>query len=96
MNFRRNTRKRTRRSKSPRSPYKHLWPELAYMPALDHWPDRPMPFEPERSQVLAFIVEGYGTDLQEAGRIFQSVRDAGVIRFNPATRQWCGVKGGSQ
>jgi hypothetical protein len=44
--------------------------------------------------VLAFIVDGYGCDLREAGRIFQAARDAGVIHFNPEVRQWCGRKGG--
>ncbi len=83
------TRKKTRTSR-----YEHLWPELAHMPWLDHWPDRPATFKPERSQVLAFIVDGYGCDLREAGRIFQAARDAGVIRFNPEIRQWCGRKGG--
>ena len=86
-------RRRTRRN--PRSsPYAHLWPELAHMPPLSHWPDRSTPVEAERSQVIAFIAQGYGCDLREAGRIFQSARDAGVIRFNPKTRQWCGTKGG--
>jgi hypothetical protein len=88
-----NPRKRTR--KKPRtSRYGHLWPELAHMPILDHWPERPAPFKPEHSQVLAFIVDGYGCDLPEAGRIFQAARDAGVIRFNPDARQWRGRKGG--
>ena len=89
----RRSRKRTRRK--PRiSPYAHLWPELGFMPELDHRPDRPAPFEPERSQVLAFIVDGYRCDLDEAGKIFQAARHAGVIRFNPSTRLWCGAKGG--
>ena len=93
MNPPRKSRKRTRRN--PRtSTYAHLWPELAHMPSLDHWPDRPASFKPERSQVLAYLVDGYGCDLREAGRIFHSARDAGVIRFNSNTGQWCGTKGG--
>jgi hypothetical protein len=93
MTLRRKSGKRTRR-KIRTSPYMHLWPELAHMPALDHWPDRPSPFDTERSQVLAFIAEGYGCVLLEAEKIFQSVRDAGVIRYNPDTRMWSGTKGG--
>ena len=85
--------KRTRR-KPRESTFAHLWPELTRMPRLNHWPDRPSPFRPENSQVLAFIADGYGCDLQVAGRIFQSARDAGVIRFHPDTRQWQGTKGG--
>jgi hypothetical protein len=50
--------------------------------------------DPERSQVLAFIVDGHRCDLDEAGKIFQAARHAGVIRFNPDTRLWCGAKGG--
>jgi len=83
-----------RDQKPTRSPYAHLWPELAYMPLLDHWPDHPDPFTPERSEVLAYITEGYGCDLREAGMIFQSARSKGAIRFNPTTRLWCGAKGG--
>ena len=93
MNPRRKTGKKPRK-KTRTSRYAHLWPELAHMPRLDHWPDRPAPFKPERSQVIAFIVDGYGCDLREAERIFQAARDAGVIRFNPDARQWCGMKGG--
>jgi hypothetical protein len=93
MNPPRKSRKRTRRN--PRtSTYAHLWPELAHMPPLNHWPDRPNPFTPERSQVLAFIADGYGCDLREAGRIFRSARDAGVIRFVSNTKRWRGTKGG--
>ena len=93
MNPRRKSRKRTRR-KIRTSPYMHLWPELAHMPALDHWPDRPSSFDIERSQVLAFIAEGYGCDLIEADKIFHSARSKGVIRYNPNTRMWSGTKGG--
>ena len=89
MKPRRKNRKRTRTS-----PYEHLWPEMGFMPELDHWPDRPSPFKPERSQVLAYIVEGYGCDLREAECIFRAARHAGVIRFHPPTRTWCGRKGG--
>ncbi len=95
MNRRTKPRKRTT-GRTRTSPYGHILPELAWMPALDHWPDRPSAFDPGRSQVLAFIADGYACDLREAGRIFQSARDAGVIRFSPETRRWCGVKGGPE
>ena len=72
----------------------HLWPELAHMPPLSHWPDRPMPYLAERSEVFTYIVQAYGCDLREAERIFQSARDAGVIRFVSNTKKWRGTKGG--
>lgn len=89
MKPRKKNRKRTRTS-----PYNHLWPELAHMPGRDHWPDRPDPFTAERSQALAFIVEGYGCDLGEAERIFRAARHAGVVQFDPVTKLWHGRKGG--
>lgn len=76
------------------SPYRHLWPELAYMPALSHWPDRMVPFSRERSEVLAYIAGGYRCALDEAERIFQSAKHQRVIRYNPNSRRWRGVKGG--
>jgi len=72
----------------------HLWPELAHMPLLDHWPDRPLPFTHERSEVLAYLADRYGFDLVEAEKLFRSAKYAKVIRFNPATKLWCGIKGG--
>lgn len=93
MNPRRKTGKRTRQA-TRTSAYMHLWPELEFMPALDHWPDRSKPYDPEHSQVLAFIVEGYDCDLLEADKIFQSARSKGVVRFDSVAKLWCGVKGG--
>jgi hypothetical protein len=72
----------------------HLWHELAQMPSLNHWPDRPAPYLAERSRVLAWITRQYRCDLPVAEKIFQSARSKGVIRYNPETRQWCGTKGG--
>ncbi len=93
MNSRRRTGKRTPQGVRT-SPYMHLWPELEFMPRLDHWPDRSKPFDPGPSQVLAFIVEGYGCDLPEADKIFQSARSKGVVRFDSVTKHWHGRKGG--
>jgi hypothetical protein len=88
--------RRNRRRPKPikDSPFMHLWPELAYMPPLNHWPDRPGPFAPDRSEILAYIVEGFSCDIPMAEKIFQSARSKGVIRYNPETRRWCGCKGG--
>lgn len=83
-----------RRTRNPGSRYVHLWPELAFMPMLDHWPDRPAPFDPDRSEVLGYIARTCDCDQAEAERIFRSAKYGKVIRFNPATKLWCGTKGG--
>lgn len=81
--------------RTPRaSKHIHLWPELELMPPLDHWPDRPAPYRPEASQVLRFLVEGFGMTLDEAEKVFGSARKRGSIRFNRDTGLWYGRKGG--
>lgn len=92
--FKMNHRKRKRFSPAKESPFRHLWPELAFMPPLNHWPDRPNTYTPERSEVLIWLAEGYRCDLIEADKIFQSARGKGVVRYNPETRLWFGTKGG--
>ncbi len=88
MNLRKQKEGQTRQVKSP---FMHLWPELAYMPRLNHWPDRTGPYiDIERSEVLNWLVQEYRCDLIEADKIFHSARSKGVIRYNPETRQWCG------
>lgn len=86
--------KKTSRKRGPSSAYMHLWPELEVMPMLDHWPNRPGPYRPESSEVLRFLADSYRCDLEEAARIFQSARSAGVVRFDKRTRKWVGRKGG--
>jgi hypothetical protein len=76
------------------SKYIHLWPELEFMPNLDHWPNRPDIYQPECSEVLRFLIESFETTLEDADRIFHAAATKGVIKFNPETRLWCGRKGG--
>lgn len=76
--------------KLPASPYAHLWPDLAYMPPLCHKPDRSKPYAPERSEVLAWLAEGFRCDLDEADRIFRSACKQGVILFDPESGLWKG------
>jgi hypothetical protein len=76
------------------SPFMNLWHELVLMPSLSHWSDRSQPYSPETSDVLAWICRRYQCDLPVADKIFQSARSKGVLRFNPVTKLWCGVKGG--
>ncbi len=72
----------------------HLWPELAFMPPLSHWPDRPQPYLAEHSEVLKWLAKEYHCDLHVADRIFQSARNKGVIGYDSITHLWCGQKGG--
>lgn len=64
------------------------------MPTLSHWPDRSLPFDYERSEVIAHICERFGVSLDLATRIFHYAKRKGVIRFNHKTKLWCGVEGG--
>ena len=91
MNLRKKARKKIQKPRV--SKYIHLWPELEFMPNLDHWPNRPDHYRPEDSEVLRFMVESFGTTLAEADRIFHAAASKGVIKFNPITRLWHGRKG---
>ena len=89
-----NPRKRKNHRPIKESPFMHLWPELAFMPPLNHWTDRSQPFSPEQSGVLHWLTQAFCCDIQTADKIFQSARSKGILRFNPVTKLWCGVKGG--
>ena len=92
MTFPKRSRKKV---KIPRtSKHLHLWPELELMPALDHWPNRPGPYRPQASQVLRFLVDGFGMTFDEAEKLFGCARKRGTIRFNRESGLWSGVKGG--
>lgn len=92
MNLRK---KPLKKIKKPRiSKYVHLWPELEFMPPLDHWPNRPEIYQPECSEVLRFLAESFDATLDESDKIFHAAVSKGVIKFSPATRLWCGRKGG--
>jgi len=69
---------------------------LADMPALSHWPDRSLPFDYGRSEVIAFIMARCGVGLRTAVRIFDSASHKGVIRFSRDSKLWCGTKGGAR
>ena len=89
-----NPRKRRKARPVKESPFMHLWPELAFMPPLNHWPDRPEPYLAEHSEVLNWLAQGYHCDLVVADKIFQSARSKRVIGYDPITRLWRGTKGG--
>jgi hypothetical protein len=92
MNLRKKARKKIQKPRV--SKYIHLWPELEFMPGLDHWPKRPDIYQPEDSEVLRFLVAGFGTTMEDADRIFHAAASKGVIKFNTTTRLWHGRKGG--
>jgi hypothetical protein len=64
------------------------------MPRLNHWPHRPGPYLAEHSEVLNWLADQCGCDMQVAEKIFEAARNKQVIAFNPDTRLWCGTKGG--
>lgn len=92
MNPRNRARKRPATQRG--SKHMHLWPELEYMPPLDHWPNRPGPYRPEDSQVLQYLADGFGMSPADAENLFGSARKKGVLRYDPASGLWAGRKGG--
>ena len=87
-------RKKKKQIRTSRSPFAHLWQELANMPTLNHWPDRPKPYRAERSEVLTWMSDQFGCDLHVAEKIFEAARNKQVITYNQKTRLWTGTKGG--
>jgi hypothetical protein len=89
---------RSRSKKSHRIPrtskYMHLWPELEFMPPLDHWPHRPELYRPENSQVLGYIGESFGMSLDDAEKVFDCARKRRSLRYDDKTGLWVGRKGG--
>jgi hypothetical protein len=76
------------------SPFKHLWPEIADMPCLRHWPDRSKSFCPETSEVIIWICGQFECDHIVADKIFQSARSKKIVIFDQTTKVWFGQKGG--
>jgi hypothetical protein len=68
-----------------------IYRALATVPALSHWPDRSLPFDPERSELLRWIRERReGMTAEEAARIFQQALKKGLLRFDRITLLWRG------
>ena len=76
------------------SKHMHLWPELDFMPPLDHWPNRPDHYHPQNSQVLGYIGESFGMSLDESEKVFDCARKRGSLRYDDKTGLWVGRKGG--
>ena len=84
----------SQKTETKSGPPERLWPLLAEMPALSHWPDRSKPFDYADSEVIAFITARCGVSQTNAIRIFDSARPKGVLKFDHETKLWCGTKGG--
>ena len=78
------------------TPYRKFWLVMETMPPLSHWPDHNIPFDYARSDVIQFIMAECGVPLETAIRVWNSARYKGVIKFDPESRLWSGVEGGSQ
>jgi hypothetical protein len=62
------------------------------MPALNHWPDKPVPYARERSEVLQFIKSlAPALSLKECERVMGCARALEVIRYHPADGLWRGT-----
>jgi hypothetical protein len=66
------------------------WPIVARMPSLSHWPDKPLPFTKERSEVLHFIRLQCQVSLDVAAQVFTSCSQNKIITFSKITRLWRG------
>lgn len=78
------------KTKPPKRPKDRIWPMLADMPPLNHWPKRPEPFTNEDSHLLQWIVERFGVGFAEADKIRNYAAVKKTITFNPETRLWTG------
>jgi hypothetical protein len=65
---------------------------MADMPALTHWRDRSVPWTPEQSDVLAWVVERFpDLSMEEARKICSSTKGKGVVEFT-AGKLWRGTE----
>lgn len=76
--------------------YRPFWPIMAKMPTLSHWPDRNLPFDYSRSDVIRYTMQHCGVGFAVALRVFDSARNQKVVLFDAASKTWVGVKGGFQ
>lgn len=72
-----------------------IYRTMASMPVLNHWPDRSIPFDHAKSEVLQFIAK-HGVDLKEAQLIFGGAGAKGLIVFDQETKLWKGTGDTSQ
>lgn len=56
------------------------------MPPLTHWRDRTKPWDPDQSDVLAWLI----SQPDIANAIFQQFQQSGAIVFDPITETWSG------
>lgn len=65
---------------------------LRNMPELSHWPDKKLPYSPERSEVLRYIA----ADWKLLESVLLEARDKGVIAFDPESKTWKGAGPGKE
>ena len=70
-----------------------IYRAMADMPELTHWRDRTVPWTPEQSDVIPWIVAlGLGADMKEAQKIMAEGKTKGVIEFLPERKIWRGTE----
>jgi hypothetical protein len=74
--------------------YHSFWPVVSKMPRLSNWPDRNLPFDYARSEVIRFVMHHCGIGLAMAIGIFYLAIHRGVVAFDAASMTWAGAKGG--
>jgi hypothetical protein len=67
-----------------------LWWQLTDMPPLDHYPNRPLPFDFKDSQVVQHIMQLANTNLRHAVSLFGQAKKNCCIVFDASTRRWLG------
>ena len=63
---------------------------LKNMPALSHWPNRPLPWRLDQSQVVQHIKRVAGCDVESAVKLFGAARAKQVIVFDRKRLVWVG------
>ena len=69
---------------------KFLFERLKMMPPLSHWPNRPVAFKWENSQVVAHIRRVAQCDIPTASKLFGTARMKKVLVFDHARHMWSG------
>ncbi|GDX10177.1 hypothetical protein LBMAG57_19490 [Verrucomicrobiota bacterium] len=69
-----------------------IYRAMADMPALTHWRDRTVPWTPEQSDVIAWVIERFPElSMEEARKICSSTKGKGVVEFT-AGKLWRGTE----
>ena len=69
---------------------KFLFERMKMMPPLSHWPNRPVAFKWENSQVVAHIRRVAQCDITTAAKLFGTARLKKVLVFDHSRMTWSG------